>query len=738
MATMKDVAKLAGVSHGTVSNIINGTKGVNIEKIRRVEEAMKAIGYKPNNFARSLKTNRSMQIDVILPNILDFAMAQLFTTISHIAANHNYEVRLCITNEVSELESEMLNRAMMSKRDGIILMTCQPDNQALFQNQLDSGMKIVFVQRQVEGPTHCFTGFNIAEAFKGHVAGWLRNGCRRIALVTGPAAYTSESACIEAYRAAHEACGAPIDPAYLEITNNDRESAMKSAVRLLQMADAPELIFATNALLAEGIRKATDLLDARQTRIAYFTADTWSYTENGKDTAYPLPYTKLAEEACRMLLEGLNSPEPGSKTLLLEIPPTDSPGQSVPRPANPSRCVRALMLDSEAAYATEALLPEFQKRTGIRAEIEKVRYEDFYPAIKAHAATGKYDVYQVDIPWLNEFAGNGILSCLDGYIERSGMRLDDIPEGVIRDFSASGGRMYALPYMYCAQLLFYRNDLFTSVKNRRLFFEQTKSELHPPRTWAEFNTVARFFTQKYNPDSETPYGTTLGSRMTSGAVCEYLPRLWGFGGAVFEDGNVVLDSREAIRALNNYCESFSYASETSCDHWWGEQAREFCAGRAAMMILFDAHATDITDRSKSSVVGKTGFDLVPGKTSLLGGWSLGMDSATGREDEAFAFIRWACSSRTCIPNTILGGSPPCVQIYESNEIASIHPWHRKAFDASRHMKKRILPPGKDGACISEHTFEQILGSAVYRAVTGREDAKTALSRAANELRQYFE
>ncbi|MEG2361727.1 MAG: LacI family DNA-binding transcriptional regulator, partial [Christensenella sp.] len=77
MATMKDVAKLAGVSHGTVSNIINGAKGVSLDKVKRVEKAMKELSYEPNAIARSLKLSKTMQIDIILPNIVAAAMAQL-------------------------------------------------------------------------------------------------------------------------------------------------------------------------------------------------------------------------------------------------------------------------------------------------------------------------------------------------------------------------------------------------------------------------------------------------------------------------------------------------------------------------------------------------------------------------------------------------------------------------------------------------------------------------------------
>ena len=55
MATMRDVAKLAGVSHGTVSNVINGSPGVSLDKIERVQSAMRQLGYKQNTLARIMR-----------------------------------------------------------------------------------------------------------------------------------------------------------------------------------------------------------------------------------------------------------------------------------------------------------------------------------------------------------------------------------------------------------------------------------------------------------------------------------------------------------------------------------------------------------------------------------------------------------------------------------------------------------------------------------------------------------
>ena len=74
MATIKEVAKLANVSLGTVSNVLNG-KTQNEELIQRVEAAMEQLSYRPDANARSLKNTRSGVIGVILPDVLQRDLA---------------------------------------------------------------------------------------------------------------------------------------------------------------------------------------------------------------------------------------------------------------------------------------------------------------------------------------------------------------------------------------------------------------------------------------------------------------------------------------------------------------------------------------------------------------------------------------------------------------------------------------------------------------------------------------
>ena len=73
-----------------------------------------------------------------------------------------------------------------------------------------------------------------------------------------------------------------------------------------------------------------------------------------------------------------------------------------------------------------------------------------------------------------------------------------------------------------------------------------------------------------------------------------------------------LNKKCSTRALENYVESFKYASPSSPDNFWEEEAEEFSQGKAAMMILFVAHASDISDRSSSD-----GWWIIPGGNGVF-------------------------------------------------------------------------------------------------------------------------
>lgn len=122
MATIKDVARDAGVSVGTVSNVINGVK-VGDEKRTLVENSIKKLDYHVNAWARSLKTQRTDCVLVILPNLENPFFTMLLSCLEKKLSACGKQLYLCISDGDKEKEAKFIEMANQNKIDGIIGIT---------------------------------------------------------------------------------------------------------------------------------------------------------------------------------------------------------------------------------------------------------------------------------------------------------------------------------------------------------------------------------------------------------------------------------------------------------------------------------------------------------------------------------------------------------------------------------------------------------------------------------------
>ena len=132
MATILDVAKLAGVSQGTVSNVLNGKGNVSSEKIRIVEEAARKLGYTINEQARILRKGAGKIIGVILPTVECRQYREFFNSLKYYADGHGYSTELYLSNNSppdragNDPESKICN-GLRHRRDHLL----KPQKQSL-------------------------------------------------------------------------------------------------------------------------------------------------------------------------------------------------------------------------------------------------------------------------------------------------------------------------------------------------------------------------------------------------------------------------------------------------------------------------------------------------------------------------------------------------------------------------------------------------------------------------------
>lgn len=225
MVTIKEVAKRAGVSHGTVSNVINNSGKVSSEKIMKVEKAMKELGYQPNVVARNLKEERSKKIALILPNLYSKEFLILFENLNRYAAKDGYSVELFITDEIMAREREMLTDAQMKKAEAAVIVTCQPEEEQFFDSLIKQGMKLIFVYREPSNRKYHFVGMHIKNVLEEKIEAYFREGLQT-ALIAGPQCYSIEQEAVNTYFQTYYKHNRIVNPLYIAAANYNRERAM--------------------------------------------------------------------------------------------------------------------------------------------------------------------------------------------------------------------------------------------------------------------------------------------------------------------------------------------------------------------------------------------------------------------------------------------------------------------------------------------------------------------------------
>lgn len=129
--TIKDIARMAGVSIATVSRVINNSKPVNEDVRQRVLEAMEQTKFRPNAIARNLIKNQSFLLGVMLPEVKNTVMDSLIDGINHISRLHGYNVVIVLTGGTLENELHYYNLFREMRVDGIVVATTQIQDELL-------------------------------------------------------------------------------------------------------------------------------------------------------------------------------------------------------------------------------------------------------------------------------------------------------------------------------------------------------------------------------------------------------------------------------------------------------------------------------------------------------------------------------------------------------------------------------------------------------------------------------
>lgn len=700
MPTIKDIAKVAGVSHGTVSNVLNGRGNVSVEKIKRVEEVASKMGYQINARARSLREGIPKTISIILPNVSLEQYNQLYSAMDSIFSEFGYSTNLYTTNDQQENELSILQEIASNRDYAVVTVSCLNDANDYYKQLNMNTDNILFVYRNIKN-TKLFANFNLHEAGRSIATRLISKNYKSIGIFTGLSKNSStidfKSGFMDEFSKQNK------QTKFLEVSSSHATSYHDAFGFFNE--DSIDVIVTMDIEKARYIKNAHSFGSLDKCPKIYSLADSEYLTEDSIEK-YHLNYQLLGKKIAEMIVT--NESNQGKRHKPITVKNKGFLFKDV-RVNNPSRnkSLNILSLPSPSTDALKRLLPHFTKVTGIDVRLAIYPFEEIYEILSDIENHQHYDVIRIDMAGLSWFAEK----TLKPLSKEATDLLNHYPKYLVNRYSYVNDIPYAVPFDPSIQMLFYRKDIFEDPKIKRMFYEKYKTELEIPKTFDELNLISKFFSHSQNPDSPLPYGTCVSTGNSEIIASEFLLRYYAEGGQLVQNNNTLaLTKTIANKALENYMDHLNMANNLPAK-WWDESISLFSKGNIALIIVYMNLFSNIAHSSVSPLIG---ISQVPGGNPLLGGGSLGISKYSKKENEAFDFFKWVYSNEIAEQITLLGGSSINDFIYNNQTIMEKYPWLKFAIDKGyKGIRESTLSNGEN---FNLRRVEKIIGLGLKNAM----------------------
>ncbi|MCJ8303680.1 substrate-binding domain-containing protein [Shewanella sp.] len=317
MTTIRDVAKLAGVSTTTVSHVLNKTRFVSAEGKAKVEAAVIELNYVPNTIARSLKGGSSRVLGMLITDANNPFYADLIQWVDQVAYRLGYNLILCNTQGDIERAKDYMVMLNQRRVDGMLMMSSDARQLPLSSYatmpmvMMDSGPEQAGYDRILDD-----------SELGGYLATkhLLESGHMSIGMLAGPLDKSNSQNRIAGYRRAMAEANAEVDERWIQSGEFTYEGGAEAMSRLLDQPCQVTAIFASNDLMVMGaIRVAgkQGLIIPQDLSIIGYDDIPGAKYFNPPLTTISQPLEQLAEQAIAMLLARIKAPERESQRTLL-------------------------------------------------------------------------------------------------------------------------------------------------------------------------------------------------------------------------------------------------------------------------------------------------------------------------------------------------------------------------------------------------------------------------------------
>lgn len=710
--TINDIAKEAGVSHGTVSNVLNKTGKVSVEKIQLVENAIKKLGYVPNVQAQRLRQGTPSIIAVLLPSLKETKYLDFFTAIQFNFPKNQNTLLVYQTEDISAEEEAILDILRVSDLAALITVSCL--SRECLEKYRSLSCPLLYIDRKPRDlrSNEWFMAFDTSQIGRDMAAYCSSQAWKTIAYFGAGRHGESDDLLLKNLKANFSSCGLS-----LHHVSANYKLALNQAFDFAGTCAQYDAIILQSSICMDALFSAFRLLHIEKIPPIVIIG-AYSAQAAGQWKHYQLDYSFLGIRTVKMLLN-LSAPDE-SRAKEVSFCPKGFADHLSSIKRIPGGELTMLTLENPSTQALKNLLPEFEYYSGIKVRLISVPYDDLLAQLKLIGPQFTYDMIRIDVAQFDD-VGKKIYLPFDEVPISS----DELPPRLIQsgynNYSLLENRIYALPLDPSVQIFLYRADLFNDAKLCRAYYERFHENLAVPTTYDQYLHVAEFFSREYNPDSPTAYGATLTCGSAAVAASDFLPFYLSKAGSLCNSaGQVRLDTPAMEEAVRQYQTLEKFACK---QNWWGDSIRQFAEGKAAMTIVYSNYAAALISSKTSTVVGKVGAAVIPGQKPLLGGGVVGISRYSTKVDACKQFFNWYYSTEIASLLVRLGGTSPIVDAYEDFQNYSVFPWMNTSKESFGLGQRGI----KDGSHqnFSIQKYEFAIGTIIRNVLQGAMTAEGA-------------
>ena len=251
MATIKDVARLSGVSVASVSRVLNNGPKVSKATIEKVTKVIKELNYSPNANARALVTQKSSTLGVVIPDLLDPFFASLASGVDKIAREKNMQLLLSTALVTAESEMQAINLLIERRCDVMVVHSKKLSDQVLIE--LSSKVSgLVLIDRYIEEIAHRCVWLDNLEGGKIAARHLLALEHKNFACISSKYQIDDPKLRLQGFQNELKASDIEIDPALIEYGEPTLQGGELAAQKLLASGKSFSAVFVYNDAMAIG------------------------------------------------------------------------------------------------------------------------------------------------------------------------------------------------------------------------------------------------------------------------------------------------------------------------------------------------------------------------------------------------------------------------------------------------------------------------------------------------------